>query len=235
MAYPPIEELGKMIDYAILRPDASEEMVVKACEEARKWHFAALCVNPCWLPIAKEKLQGSDVKLCTVVGFPLGTNTKSVKIAEAKNAISLGADELDIVSNIGLFKSGKERDFIEEIIAIVETSKMHSRTIRRGDIITKIIVECGYLSKEEIKQVATLLLESGADFIKTATGFGPRGSSLDDVRIIRSVVGGTLRIKAAGGIKTLNDVISFLGAGADRIGTSSAVQIMEEYRRMVGT
>ena len=235
MAYPPIEELGKMIDYAILRPDASEEMVVKACEEARKWHFAALCVNPCWLPIAKEKLQGSDVKLCTVVGFPLGTNTKSVKIAEAKNAISLGADELDIVSNIGLFKSGKERDFVEEIIAIVETSKMHSRTIRRGDIITKIIVECGYLSKEEIKKVATLLLESGADFIKTATGFGPRGSSLDDVRIIRSVVGGTLRIKAAGGIKTLNDVIGFLGAGADRIGTSSAVQIMEEYRRMVGS
>jgi deoxyribose-phosphate aldolase len=96
-------------------------------------------------------------------------------------------------------------------------------------------VECGYLSKEEIKQVATLLLESGADFIKTSTGFGPRGSSLDDVRIIRSVVGGTLRIKAAGGIKTLNDVISFLGAGADRIGTSSAVQIMEEYRRMVGS
>ncbi|MBC7327585.1 deoxyribose-phosphate aldolase [bacterium] len=231
MAYPPIEEFGKMIDYAILRPDADEETIKKGCEEAKRWHFAALCVHPCWVPIAREHLKGSDVKLCTVVGFPLGTNTKNVKIAEAKNALSLGADELDVVANIGLFKSGKHEEFLEEIKAIVETCKMFSLSPRRGATIIKIIIECGYLNKEEIKQAARLLLGSGADFIKTSTGFGPRGSQVEDVRLIRGVVGGAMRIKAAGGIKTMNDVISFLTAGADRIGTSSAVEIMEEYRR----
>jgi len=231
MAYPPIEELGKMIDYAILRPDATEEMIINGCEEAKRWHLAAICVQPCWISTAREKLRGSDVKLCTVIGFPLGTNTRNVKIAEAKNAISLGAEELDIVSNIGLFKSGRQEEFLEEVKSLVETCRMHSLTLHRGSVITKIIVECGYLSKEEIRQVSSLLLNSGADFLKTSTGFGPRGSSVEDVKIIRGVVGGAMRIKAAGGIKNLDDVVSFLTAGADRIGTSSAVPIMEEYRR----
>ncbi|MGC9003183.1 MAG: deoxyribose-phosphate aldolase [bacterium] len=235
MAYPPLEELGKMIDYAVLRPDTNEETIIRACEEAKKWHFAALCVHPCWIPLVRTNLQGSDVKLCSVVAFPLGTSTKSIKVAEARNAISLGADELDIVANLGLFKSGKQEEFLNEITALVETCRMHSLTLRKGNVLTKIIIECGYLSKEEIRQISLLLLETGADFIKTSTGFGPRGTSLDDVRTIRNVVGGAMRIKAAGGIKSLNDVISFLGAGADRIGTSSAVQIMEEYRRMIGS
>lgn len=231
MAYPPIEELGKMIDYAILRPDATEDMIIKGCEKAKQWHFAALCVHPCWLAIARENLLGSDVKLCTVIGFPLGTNTRNVKIAEVKNAISLGAEELDIVANLGLFKSGKREEFLEEVKSLVETSKMYSLSLRRGGIITKLIIECGYLTKEEIKQIASLLLDSGVDFLKTSTGFGPRGTTVEDVKIIRGVVGGAMRIKAAGGIKNLSDVVSFLTAGADRIGTSSAVEIMEEYRR----
>ncbi len=228
-----IEELGKVIDYSLLRPDATEEMIIKGCEEAKSWHFAALCIHPCWLSVARERLLGSDVKLCTVIGFPLGANTRNVKIAEVKNAISLGAEELDIVANMGLFKSGKEKEFLEEIKSLVEASKMQSLTSSRGGIITKIIIECGYLTQQEIRRIASLLLGSGADFLKTSTGFGPRGTTVEDVRIIREVVGATMRIKAAGGIRNLGDVMSFLTAGADRIGTSSAVGIMEEYKRSI--
>lgn len=233
MANQPIEELAKMIDYAILRPDATEEIIIKGCEEAKRWHFAALCIHPCWLQIARENLKGSDVKLCTVVGFPLGTNATNVKIAEAKGAISLGAEELDIVANIGLFKSGKEEEFLSEVKSVVESCMVQSLISQRAGIITKIIIECGYLTEEEIRRIAHLLLGSGADFLKTSTGFGPRGSKVEDVRAIREVVGGAMRIKAAGGIKSLGDVLAFLSAGADRIGTSSAVGIMEEYRRNI--
>jgi len=235
MAHIPIEELVKMIDYAILRPDATEEMIVRGCEEAKRWHFAALCIHPCWLKIARENLKGSDVKLCTVVGFPLGANTTSAKIWEAKNAVSLGAEELDIVANLGLFKSGKEKEFLEEIESLVETCQSSSHNSYGGSIITKIIIECGYLTNEELKHIASLLLHSGADFLKTSTGFGPRNTTVEDVRTIRNVVGSSMRVKAAGGIRTLADVLCFLTAGADRIGTSSAVAIMEEYKRTAKT
>lgn len=228
-----IEDLNKILDYSILRPDATEEMIIKGCEEAKRWHFAALCVHPCWLSIARKYLRDSDVKLCTVIGFPLGANTTEVKIAEAKDAISLGAEELDIVANIGLFKSGKEKEFLEEVRAIVRTCKVQSLTSHNTGLITKIIIECGYLTEEEMRRIARILLDSEADFLKTSTGFGPRGTKLEDVRTIREVVGGAMRIKAAGGIKSLNDVLSFLSVGADRIGTSSAVEIMNEYIKVL--
>lgn len=232
MTYPALEGVCKSIDYALLRPNASEEDVIKACEESKVWHFAAFCIHPFWLPLVEKHLRDSDVRICSVVGFPLGLNTTRIKIEEGKEAIDLGAQELDVVANLGLLKSGDLNGYIHDVRAFVESCKSYAS--RKGkECLVKVIIECAYLSPEEIRTVSSLLKESRADFLKTSTGFGPRGATLEDVRIMKEAVGDAMRIKVAGGIRKAEEVLSFLSAGAHRIGTSHAVEIAKEYKALL--
>lgn len=218
--------MAKFIDYAILKHDLTEERVVRACWEARRYHFAALCVLPWWVPVATKELKGSDVKVCAAIAFPFGSTLPQVKALEARRAVEAGADELDVVMNIGAFKSRKFTVVLDELRMVVEMADM-SGLIRNGNkTLVKVIVETSVLTEEEICRASELVAQSGADFVKTNTGFGPRGVTVEDVEIIREAVGKDMGIKAAGGIKTFEQMKTLLYAGANRIGTSAAVQII---------
>ncbi|MEW6002714.1 MAG: deoxyribose-phosphate aldolase [Nitrospirota bacterium] len=214
------KEIAGLIDHSLLRPDATYSDIEKLCHEAIEYGFHSVCVNPFFVKIAKELLKKSDVKVTTVIGFPFGMTLTEVKVYEAMNSSLLGADELDIVVNIGALKSGDwdilRRDISDVIIAT------------RG-LIHKTIIETCYLNDDEKTKVVTIALDAGSEFIKTSTGFGLRGAQIVDVRLIKDIVGDTAGIKAAGGIKTLKTVLDMLEAGATRIGTSAGVEIMNEF------
>lgn len=213
-------ELASLIDQSLLRPSATESDIIKLCKSAIKYGFYSVCVNPYFVPLCSAILKGHKTKVTTVVGFPSGMTLKKIKILEAKEAVKYGAKELDIVMNIGAAKSGNWDYVADEILSIVSATK---------SAVHKVIIETCYLSDEEkilATKVASLF---GAKYIKTSTGFGPKGASIKDVKLIKKVLGGRAGIKAAGGIKTLSQVLSFLKAGATRIGTSSGVEIMKEY------
>lgn len=212
-------DIAGLIDHTLLRADAVEGEVISLCDEAMQYGFYSVCIHPSFIKIAKERLLGSNVKISTVIGFPLGMTLSSVKAFEAAESVREGADELDIVINLGLAKSGRWDAVEREILEIC--SAAHSA-------IHKIIIEACYLNDEEKKTACTAAVNAGADFIKTSTGFGPGGAVLEDIKLINSAVNGKAGIKAAGGIKTLNDTLAFIEAGASRIGTSSGVSIMEE-------
>lgn len=213
-------ELANLIDQSLLKPYATESDIIKLCKSAIKYGFYSVCVNPYYVPLCSAILKGHKTKVTTVIGFPLGMTLKDVKVLEAKEAVKYGAKELDIVINIGAVKSGNWDYVGDEILSIITATK---------SAVHKVIIETCYLSDEE-KIVATKVASLfGAKYIKTSTGFGPKGASIKDIKLIKKVLAGRAGIKAAGGIKTLNQVLSLLKAGATRIGTSSGVEIMKEY------
>ncbi len=212
--------LAQLIDHALVRPDATIDDLARACEDAKKYGFACIVVNSCHVQRARELLSGTLIKVCAVVGFPFGACTTTVKIVEAMEAMKNGASELDIVVNIGMIKSGKyefaEID-IKNVIAMTP-QKVH-----------KVIIETGSLTSDEIGNVCRISVQAGAEFVKTSTGYGPRGATVEDILLMRQAVGSRCRIKASGGVKDLAAVMKMVEAGAERVGTSSGPAIMEEY------
>lgn len=211
--------LAKTIDHTLLKPTATAEQIRELCAEARANHFASVCVNPVWVPLVVKELSGSDVLTCTVIGFPLGASAKEVKAEEARLAVKQGAQEVDMVINIGALKGGDHRTVEEDIRAVVKAAERAT---------VKVIIETCYLSDEEKRLACELARKAGAHFVKTSTGFGTGGATVEDVRLMKKVVGDTMKIKASGGIRSYHDAIAMLEAGADRIGTSSGVAIVAE-------
>ena len=203
---------NKMIDHTVLKADTTLETVKKILDEAIEYGFASVCINPCHVKYAAQYLKDSDVKVCTVIGFPLGATTSATKAFETKEAIANGADEIDMVMNIGAMKDHRDDDVLQDIKAVVEAAA--------GKIV-KVILETCLLSQEEIVRACQICQEAGADFVKTSTGFSTRGATIDDVKIMKATVGNTMKVKAAGGVRTYEDMVRIVEAGADRIGTSS--------------
>ncbi|HEL2250625.1 TPA: deoxyribose-phosphate aldolase [Streptococcus suis] len=210
-------KLNKYIDHTILKPETTQEQVEKILAEAKEYDFASVCVNPTWVALAAESLKDSDVKVCTVIGFPLGANTPAVKAFETKDAISNGADEIDMVINIGALKTGNYDLVLEDIKAVVAAS---------GDKLVKVIIEACLLTDDEKVKACQLSQEAGADYVKTSTGFSTGGATIADVALMRKTVGPDMGVKASGGARSYEDAIAFIEAGASRIGASSGVAIM---------
>ncbi|HFI0149652.1 TPA: deoxyribose-phosphate aldolase [Streptococcus suis] len=211
-------KLNKYIDHTVLKPETTQEQVEKVLAEAKEYDFASVCINPTWVAFAAEGLKDSDVKVCTVIGFPLGANTPVVKAFETKDAIANGADEIDMVINIGALKDKRYDLVLEDIKAVVEAS---------GDKLVKVIIETCLLTDEEKVKACELSKEAGADFVKTSTGFSTGGATVADVALMRKTVGQDLGVKASGGARSYEDAIAFIEAGASRIGASSGVAIMK--------
>jgi deoxyribose-phosphate aldolase len=212
--------IASLIDHTILRPDATRAEVVKVCQEARKYQFASVCVNPYWVPLVAAELAGSPVKVCTVVGFPLGATTTESKIAETEAALRVGAQEIDMVMNIGALRSGDQETVKQDIQGVAEAT-------HRAGAILKVILETALLDDNQKATACTLAKLAGADFVKTSTGFGPSGATAHDVALMRMVVGPWRGVKASGGIRTLEDLQKMAAAGATRIGASASVKIVE--------
>ena len=212
--------IAKYIDHTNLKAYASEEDIIKLCDEARRYNFYAVCVNPYRVKLAKEQLQGTNIKVATVIGFPLGATPTEVKVFEAKKALEDGADEVDMVLNIGALKDKAYKYVRNDIAEVV-------RIAHEKGAIVKVIIETCYLSEEEKEIACKLAVEAGADFVKTSTGFGTGGATIEDVKLMRKVVGDKLGVKAAGGIRTYEEALAMINAGANRIGTSSGVKIIE--------
>lgn len=210
-------KLNKYIDHTILKPETSQEQVAKIIQEAKEYDFASVCVNPTWVSFAAKELEATDVKVCTVIGFPLGANTPAVKAFETKDAIEHGADEIDMVINIGALKSGNDDLVSKDIQAVVEAS---------GDKLVKVIIETCLLTEEEKVKACLLAKEAGADYVKTSTGFSTGGATVEDVALMRKTVGPDMGVKASGGARSYEDALAFIQAGATRIGASSGVAIM---------
>lgn len=212
-------KLNKYIDHTILKPTATPHDVDKLCEEAIEHQFYAVCVNGCYVRQAKLKLQGSKVKLAAVVGFPLGAMTTGAKVFEAKDCVAEGADEIDMVINIGWLKAGKLQEVQDEIAAIKRSTDA---------ALLKVIIETCYLSEEEKKNACRAALRAGADFVKTSTGFGTGGATAADVALMKAEVGDKLEVKASGGIKDAQGAEELLKAGATRLGTSSGIKLVTQ-------
>jgi deoxyribose-phosphate aldolase len=214
------DTLAGLIDHTLLRPDATRDDIVNICREARKYNFASVCVNPYWVPLAAAELAGSPVKVCTVVGFPLGATSTEAKVAETEAALRVGAQEIDMVQNVGALRSGDDDAVKSDIAAVVKAA-------HRAGAIVKVILETALLDDHQ-KVVASLLAKAaGADFVKTSTGFGPSGATVQDVELMRRTVGPDMGVKASGGIRTLDDLKRMTAAGATRIGASASVKIVE--------
>ncbi|HFI0238406.1 TPA: deoxyribose-phosphate aldolase [Streptococcus suis] len=211
-------KLNKYIDHTILKPETTKEQVAQILAEAKEYDFASVCVNPTWVSFAAQELKDSDVKVCTVIGFPLGANTPALKAFETKDAIENGADEIDMVINIGALKSKNYDLVLEDIQAVVAAS---------GDKLVKVIIETCLLTEEEKVKACQLSKEAGADFVKTSTGFSTGGATVEDVALMRKTVGPDMGVKASGGARSYEDAIAFIEAGATRIGASSGVAIMK--------
>jgi deoxyribose-phosphate aldolase len=210
-----------LIDHTLLKPEASRDEIRKLCQEAVRFGFASVCINPWNVPLAAELVRGSSVKVCTVIGFPLGATLSQVKIHEAEEAIKLGAQEVDMVLNIGALKSGQDDVVESDIRGVVEAA-------HRGGAICKVIFETSLLSVEEKVRAALASKRAGADFVKTSTGFSTGGATAEDVALMRAVVGSQIGVKASGGVRTLDDLKKMVCAGATRIGASASVKIMEQ-------
>ena len=210
-------KLNKYIDHTILKPETTQEQVEKILSEAKEYDFASVCVNPTWVSLAAESLKDTDVKVCTVIGFPLGANTSAVKAFETKDAIANGADEIDMVINIGALKAGNDALVLDDIKAVVDAS---------GDKLVKVIIETCLLTDDEKVRACQLSKEAGADYVKTSTGFSSGGATVADVALMRKTVGPDMGVKASGGARSYEDAIAFIEAGASRIGASSGVAIM---------
>jgi deoxyribose-phosphate aldolase len=216
-----IENIASMIDHTLLRPEATEAQVVQLCDEAKKYRFASVCVNPTYVKLCAQRLSGSLVRVCTVVGFPLGASLSEVKAYETQQALKHGATEIDMVINVGALKSQRHELVRHDISSVV-------RVAHEAGALVKVIIEAALLTDEEKIMACQLARQAGADYVKTSTGFGPGGATVDDVALMRRVIGPAMGIKAAGGIRTLADVQKMIEAGATRIGASASVKIMAE-------
>jgi deoxyribose-phosphate aldolase len=228
--------LAKMIDHSVLRPDATEEEIIRQCEEAKEYHFACLMVLPFWVPLANKRMRDSDVKVGTVVAFPYGMLPTSCKVMEARQAIGSGAAELDIVMNLGAVKSGNYSVAHRDLEEVVTVAKMAGLTEDGEDVLTKIIIEVGLTTPEEQERVCRIAEEVRADFVKTCTGLGPRPVTVEDIRHLRHSISREMGVKASGGIRTMQQAMSLINAGANRIGTSTGpaiVNAFEEFHEVV--
>lgn len=214
-------ELNKYIDHTLLKPEATKEQITKLCEEARQYDFASVCVNTCYVPLARQLLAGSDVKVCCVVGFPLGAMDTVSKAFEAKTAVENGAQEVDMVINIGALKD-KDYDYVtKDIAAVVEASK---------PAIVKVIIEACLLTDEEKVEACKCSMNAKAEFVKTSTGFSTHGATPEDVALMKKTVGDVCKVKAAGGVRSYDDAMKMIEAGADRLGCSAGIKVMEEAK-----
>ncbi|WP_368250514.1 deoxyribose-phosphate aldolase [Enterococcus sp. 2201sp1_2201st1_B8_2201SCRN_220225] len=211
-------ELNRMMDHTILKADATEADVLQVIEEAKEYHFYSVCINPTWVKLAAEKLAGEPVAVCTVIGFPLGANTSEVKAYEVSDAINNGADEVDMVINVGALKSAQYKKVQQDIEAVVAAAKDRA--------LVKVIIETALLTKEEIVKACELAQAAGADFVKTSTGFSTSGAAVADVKLMRETVGPTMGVKASGGIHSAQEAMAMIEAGATRLGTSASVAII---------
>ena len=214
-------EIARHIDHTLLKADATREQIEALCAEAAEHGFATVCVNPCWVRLCATLLRGTETRVCTVVGFPLGATLPEVKAVEASRVVADGACEVDMVINIGALKSGDYRLVERDIAAVVQAS-------RPGGSIVKVIIEAALLTDDEKVKACVLSKAAGADFVKTSTGFGPGGATVADVSLMRRVVGPEMGVKAAGGVRDLKSAQAMLDAGADRIGASVGVKIVQE-------
>ena len=214
-------EIARLIDHTLLKPEATTAQITQLCREAAQYSFASVCVNPVQVNTAAALLRGSGVKVCTVIGFPLGAHTPEEKVHETTQAIADGASEVDMVINIGALKEGNDDLVEQDIMGVV-------RAAHEGQALCKIIIEAALLTDEEKVRVCRLAKEAGADYVKTSTGFSSGGATVEDVALMRQTVGPTIGVKAAGGIKTLADARRMVAAGATRLGASAGVQILEE-------
>jgi deoxyribose-phosphate aldolase len=212
--------IAALIDHTILKPEATRADIIKVCREARQYNFASVCVNSYWVPLVRGELAGSPVKVCTVVGFPLGASSTEAKAAEASTAVCAGAQEVDMVINVGALRSGDQEAVKADIEEVVRAS-------HRGGAIVKVILETALLDDNQKAVACMLAKEAGADFVKTSTGFGPSGATAHDIALMREVVGPRMGVKASGGIRTLQDLQAMTAAGATRIGASASVKIVE--------
>lgn len=210
---------NKMIDHTVLKADTPLETVKRICDEAMEYGFASVCINPCHVAYCADYLKDSDVNVCTVIGFPLGANTSAVKAFETKDAIANGADEIDMVMDIGALKD-KNYDLVrDDVKAVVEAA---------NGTLVKVILETCLLTEDEIKKACELCVEAKADYVKTSTGFSTRGATIEDVRIMKEAVHGKAKVKAAGGVRTPEDMVKIVAAGADRIGTSAGCSLVKK-------
>jgi deoxyribose-phosphate aldolase len=223
-----VREFAKTVDHTLLKPTSTEAEILKLCEEAARYHFAAVCVLPCHVRLAARTLRGSDVKVATVVSFPFGADTTVVKAASVRDAIVGGASEIDVVMNISKFLSGEFSYVAEELASLNGEVSAVAMNNGLNDAVLKVIIETGYLTDEMKRLAVQIVASSGADFVKTSTGFGPSGAVAEDVYLLREEAPEGLSVKASGGIRTLEDAIEMLNAGASRLGTSGSVAIMEE-------
>ena len=210
---------NKLIDHTALKADTTKAVIDQLCDEAIEYDFASVCVNPTWVSYCAKRLENSDVNVCTVIGFPLGANTSEVKAFEAKDAISKGADEVDMVINIGALKDGNDDLVYEEIKAVVDASSHHC---------VKVIIETCLLSEEEKVRACLLAKRAKATFVKTSTGFSTGGATPEDVKLMKDTVGDELQVKAAGGVRNHDDLLKVVEAGATRIGTSAGVALVKK-------
>ena len=210
---------NKMIDHTVLKADTPLETVKRICDEAMEYGFASVCINPCHVAYCADYLKDSDVNVCTVIGFPLGANTSAVKAFETKDAIANGVDEIDMVMNIGALKD-KNYDLVrDDVKAVVEAA---------NGTLVKVILETCLLTEDEIKKACELCVEAKADYVKTSTGFSTRGATIEDVRIMKEAVHGKAKVKAAGGVRTPEDMVKIVAAGAVRIGTSAGCSLVKK-------
>lgn len=220
-------ELASMIDHTLLKPEASRQDIEKLCHEAIEYGFYSVCVNPAYVKQAAQLVKGTPVKVCAVVGFPLGAQAPEIKALEARKAIRDGASEIDMVINVGALKSGDNDLVLRDIRGVVEVCL-------EGRALCKVILETALLTEEEKVRACQLAMKAGAHFVKTSTGFGPGGATESDIRLMRQTVGGKLGVKASGGIRSYDDALRMIAAGANRIGSSSSVKIIEEARKRAG-
>lgn len=211
--------IARMIDHTLLRADATQAEISKLIDEAKQYQFASVCVNPTWVAYSAEQLAGTEVKVCTVIGFPLGATISEVKAFETKKAIEQGAQEVDMVINIGQLKAGNDSFVQQDIEAVVKAAA--------GQALVKVIIETCLLTDDEKVRACELAVKAGADFVKTSTGFSTGGATAEDVALMRRTVGQQVGVKASGGVRSLEDVNRMIEAGASRIGASSGVSIMK--------
>jgi deoxyribose-phosphate aldolase len=213
-------EIAKAIDHTVLKADALTEDIRNLCLEAKEYNFASVCVNPFYVPLCSRMLENSDVKVCTVIGFPLGANESTTKRFEAEMAVNNGAQEIDMVINIAKLKEGDYNYIYKDISEVVEAAKL-------GNALTKVIIETCYLTDDEKIKACIISSKAGADFVKTSTGFGSSGAEAGDVALMKYLSGSKMKVKASGGIRTREDAEIMMSMGADRIGTSSGVKILK--------
>jgi deoxyribose-phosphate aldolase len=217
---PDWQKIAQAIDHTVLKTDATRPAIIRLCEEAKRYGFASVCIQPCHVGLASRLLHGSAVKVCTVIGFPQGATLTSVKVFEATETVREGAQELDVVINVGALLSGDREFVLNDIRQVAEAA-------HGGGAILKVIIETCLLTREEKILACQLAVEAGADFVKTSTGMSSAGATIEDVALMRATVGPTIGVKAAGGIRTAEDAIAMLQAGANRIGASASIQIVQ--------